>query len=119
MRVVAVVLLASCAASEAPSREQRILEVLSDDNFVAANRNPELVAFKLKKMQRGPFEWLRGTALLYWRDLMEPGDDRLETTFGDPESAAGAAANGMSFGRPPTIFGDFATAAQSKGVANP
>lgn len=79
--------LASCAASEAPSREQRIVESLSDDNFVAGRRDPALVALKLRKMQRGPYEWLRGTASLYWRDLMEPGVDRVESTFGSPESS--------------------------------
>ena len=31
---------------------------------------------KLRKMQRGPYEWLRGTAALYWRDLTEPGGAR-------------------------------------------
>lgn len=31
----------------------------------------------------------------------------------------GAAPTGMSFGRSPTIFGDFVTGAQSKGTANP
>lgn len=31
----------------------------------------------------------------------------------------GDAPTGMSFGRSPTIFGDFVTGAQSKGVANP
>jgi len=28
---------------------------------------------KLRMMQRGPYEWLRGTAALYWRDVTEPG----------------------------------------------
>lgn len=81
-----MLLLIACGA-EAPSREQRIVESLSDDNFVAGRRDPALVALKLKKMQRGPYEWLRGTASLYWRDLMEPGGERAVTTFGSPQSS--------------------------------
>lgn len=86
MRVSILLLAASCAA-EPPSRAQRIVESLSDDNLVAGRREPALVALKLRKMQRGPYEWLRGTASLYWRDLMEPGATRAETTFGDPASS--------------------------------
>lgn len=86
MRAAVLLLLASCVA-EPPTREQRIFEALADDNYVAANRDPALVAMKLAKMQRGPYEWLRGTASLYWRDLMEPGAGRAETTFGDPLSS--------------------------------
>ena len=86
VRAAALVVLASCAA-ESPSRTQRILESLSDDNLIAGRREPALVALKLRKMQRGPYEWLRGTASLYWRDLMEPGVERAETTFGDPASS--------------------------------
>lgn len=86
MRVSILLLVAGCAA-EPPSRDQRILESLADDNLVAGRREPALVAMKLRKMQRGPYEWLRGTASLYWRDLMEPGATRAVTTFGDPESS--------------------------------
>ena len=86
MRVSILLLVASCAA-EPPSRVQRIVESLADDNFVAGRREPALVAMKLRKMQRGPYEWLRGTASLYWRDLMEPGAARAATGFGDPESS--------------------------------
>lgn len=86
MRPLWWLVLASCAA-EPPSRAQRIVESLSDDNFVAGRRDPALVALKFHKMQRGPYEWLRGTASLYWRDLMEPGGDRPVTTFGSPDSS--------------------------------
>jgi len=171
------IVFAGCAG-EAPTRARRIVEALSDDNLVFDAREPELVAAKLRKMQRGPYEWLRGTASLCWRDLMEPGGDRPRTTFGDPLSSRvllvgdphpenlgtfhaadgtmfvdwndfdatgyvvnattspvelasdhalsdgvdwddGASPAGMSFGRSPTIFGDFVTGARSKGLANP
>lgn len=42
---------------------------------------------KLRKLQRGPYDWLRGTAALYWRDVSEPGGERLATRFGDPRSS--------------------------------
>lgn len=86
VRVASILIFAACGA-EPPSREQRIVETLADDNYVAANRDPALLALKFRKMQRGPYEWLRGTASLYWRDLMEPGAERAETTFGDPPSS--------------------------------
>jgi uncharacterized protein (DUF2252 family) len=86
VRVALLVVVASCGA-DAPSREQRIIETLADDNILQAEREPALVALKLRKMQRGPYEWLRGTASLYWRDLMEPGAARAITTFGDAPSS--------------------------------
>lgn len=86
-RHIALVVLVGCANPAASSREQRIISALSDDNWVAAVRDPELVRQKLRKMQRGPYEWFRGTAALFWRDLMEPGVRRATTTFGDAASS--------------------------------
>jgi len=84
---VVVLFVASCAAPDLAGREQRILTSLADDNYVWAARDPELTRLKLVKMQRGPYEWLRGTASLFWRDLMEPGADRSASSFGDPASS--------------------------------
>jgi hypothetical protein len=84
--VVVVSQLPACAAIEPATREQRVIDALADDNYVWALREPELVALKLRKMQRGPYEWLRGTAALYWQDLTEPGP-RAATAFGDPASS--------------------------------
>lgn len=85
-RRLVLIALVGCA-SEPPSREQRILDTLAIDNYVAGLREPALVAMKLRKMQRGPYEWLRGTAALYWRDLAEPGGARAQMAFGDPVSS--------------------------------
>lgn len=85
--VVPLILLAGCASPAGSDRDQRILASLADDNYLSAIRDPELVALKLKKMQRGPYEWLRGTASLFWRDLMEPGEARTGSRFGDPASS--------------------------------
>lgn len=85
--VVPLILVAGCASPAGSDREQRILASLADDNYLSAARDPALVDLKLKKMQRGPYEWLRGTASLFWRDLMEPGEARSGTSFGDPASS--------------------------------
>jgi len=87
-RAAVLTLLAACSSGpEATVRERRVLDALADDNYMWSLREPELVAMKLRKMQRGPYEWLRGTAPLFWRDLMEPGVARYETSFGDPLSS--------------------------------
>ncbi|MEO8703397.1 MAG: DUF2252 family protein [Kofleriaceae bacterium] len=86
MRSIMLLLVAGCA-QPVSEREGRILDTLAEDNYAWALRDPALVALKLRKMQRGPYEWLRGTAALYWRDVMEPGGDRGVTAFGDARSA--------------------------------
>jgi len=86
-RAVLLSLVLGCADPASEYREARVIDTLAEDNYISARREPELVAMKLKKMQRGPYEWMRGTAALYWRDLMEPGGDRLATEFGDPRSS--------------------------------
>lgn len=89
MRAVAAVLIATACASPSAldDREQRIVTALRDDNYLWAARDPALVAMKLAKMQRSPYDWLRGTASLFWRDELEPGGDRAATAFGDPRSS--------------------------------
>jgi len=88
VRSLALVLVAaSCASPGVGDREQRILTTLADDNYLWALRDPELTRLKLVKMQRGPYEWLRGTPVLFWRDLMEPGAPRPAPAFGDPASS--------------------------------
>ncbi len=88
MRLTAILLVATGCSGALPSdREQRVVGVLAEDNYAWSLRDPALVALKLKKLQRGPYEWLRGTASLYWRDLTEPGGGRTATAFGDPASS--------------------------------
>jgi uncharacterized protein (DUF2252 family) len=86
MRFAALLLFAACANAPEPSRDQRVIAILADDNYVWARREPELVAHKLAKMQRGVFPWLRGTAAVYWRDATDPGT-RAATAFGDEASS--------------------------------
>lgn len=86
-RAVVALLVAGCAGPMDPARDARILDTLAEDNYVWARREPALTRMKLRKMQRGPYEWLRGTAALYWRDVLEPGGARPATAFGDPRSS--------------------------------
>ena len=85
--VVASVLGACASEAAAPSREQRVITALAEDNYLAGLRDPELVALKLRKMQRGPYEWLRGTAAVYWHDVLDPGGERPTTDFLDVPSS--------------------------------
>lgn len=62
-----------------------MITALADDNYVWAQREPDLVAMKLALIRETPFQWLRGTARLYWRDLMEPGTQR--SGIGDDQSS--------------------------------
>jgi uncharacterized protein (DUF2252 family) len=80
-----VVVLAGCAGAADPARECVVVSSLADDNYEYALREPELVAMKLHLMQETPFSWLRGTARLYWNDLMAVGTDR--SGVGDPASS--------------------------------
>lgn len=86
VRFVLLLSLIGCADPRT-SREARIVDTLAEDNDTWALRDPELVALKLRKMQRGPYEWLRGTAALYWRDVTEPGAPRAATAFGSPAAS--------------------------------
>jgi uncharacterized protein (DUF2252 family) len=87
VRWVLISLIYACAAPVGGAREQTVITALAEDNYSLALRDPALVAMKLAKMQRGPFEWLRGTAPLFWRDLTAAGSERPATAFGDPASS--------------------------------
>ena len=88
MRCAPLVLIAAACSPPARSdRDQRVIAALAEDNYVWATRDPELVAMKLHKMQRGAFEWLRGTAGVYWRDVTDAGGERPATALGDPASS--------------------------------
>ena len=81
-------LLAACSDVDATTaRDGFVIDALARDNYVYALRDPALVAMKLTKMQEAPFVWLRGTAAVFWRDIMTPGIDRPAMTFGDPASS--------------------------------
>jgi uncharacterized protein (DUF2252 family) len=88
VRLIALLLIVpACGTPVADAREAFVIDTLAQDNYVYARREPATVAMKLAKMQRSPYEWLRGTASVFWRDLSTPGADRPATAFGDPASS--------------------------------
>ena len=75
-----------CGTGSSP-REDFIVNTLAVDNYVYAQRDPELVALKFRKMQRDPYIWLRGTAAVWWHDATDPGEARATTAFGSPAAS--------------------------------
>lgn len=80
-------LLAVGCGTSSSAREDFIVNTLAVDNYVYAQRDPDLVALKFKKMQRDPYLWLRGTAAVWWHDATDPGEARATTAFGSPAAA--------------------------------
>jgi uncharacterized protein (DUF2252 family) len=87
VKLTAVVLVAACGTPVASQRDAFVIDTLAEDNYAWALREPDTVAMKLKKMQREPFLWLRGTPAVYWRDLTSVGAVRPATAYGDPASS--------------------------------
>jgi uncharacterized protein (DUF2252 family) len=81
-----LIVFAACAAPKDP-RDAFVVNTIAEDNYEFSLRDPTLVAMKLTKMQRDPFDWLRGTAPVYWHDVTDPGAPRMPTAFGDPASS--------------------------------
>ena len=81
-----LVFLLGCG-SAASAREDFVINTLAEDNYLWAMRDPQLVAMKLAKMQRDPFIWMRGTPVVYWRDVTDAGEARTPTRFGDAASS--------------------------------
>lgn len=75
-------LLMGCASpSIEEARAQYVVNAIAEDNYEWSLREPALVRMKLTKMQRDPFDWLRGTPVVFWRDVNEPGN-RAPTKYG-------------------------------------
>ena len=89
MRVAALSLLAACTGpSGLDDRARHVVDVLAEDNYLWAVREPDAVAMKLAKMQRDPFDWLRGTAGdVLARRHERRAAARATTKFGDPASS--------------------------------
>jgi uncharacterized protein (DUF2252 family) len=78
-------LLGALACGE-DDRAAWLRSTLIDDNRAALERDPDLVAGKLAKMARGPFELLRGTARQFHRDLADGAVGR-PTAYGGTGAA--------------------------------
>ena len=85
-----LLLLAGCSgAGEAVDRAGWLQEQLLLDNQRWLFRDREQLVEKYDAMEAAPYDWMRGTAALFFADLARPGTDRLPTAFGaDPEATA-------------------------------
>jgi uncharacterized protein (DUF2252 family) len=82
-----MVTASACAEVRDDARHLWVVGRLADDNRIHALRDPALVAGKLRRMQGEPYDWFRGTAALYWRDLTEAGPWAWPTAYGDGASS--------------------------------
>ena len=78
-----VMLVIGCSRPDADHRAALVCTSLAVDNQAWLARDPATVSMKLTKMQRGWYEWLRGTAVLFWADATGPTPWNLPTDFGD------------------------------------
>lgn len=85
-----IVALAGCVLGESTPEALRsawLVDALVDANQVWLSRDPSLLAAKYEVMAEDPYDWVRGTADVFLRDLARPGADRAETTFGHEPGA--------------------------------
>jgi Ser/Thr protein kinase RdoA (MazF antagonist) len=75
-------ILSSCAADEGDHRTGWLHSTLAADNRMMFERFPQAAAEKLAKMAATPFDFLRGTAAQFARDVLEPGPHHVRTHFG-------------------------------------
>ncbi len=65
----------------------QLRDLLVADNQIWLVRDPELVEEKFDRMEEDPYDFLRGTAALYYQDLQQPDPERVPTAFlTDPRS---------------------------------
>ena len=83
--LVLMALLLGCSGQPVDSRRAWLVDALVDDNRVWLGRDPELLATKYARMAADPYDYMRGTAGVFLRDLARPGTDRVAMSFGtDP-----------------------------------
>lgn len=88
MRWLAVVpLVAACSAVDGDPRTGFLITTLTDDNQAWLARDRDALAGKYRKMATRGFDFFRGTAGQYWRDVTETGPVISATTVGDARSS--------------------------------
>jgi uncharacterized protein (DUF2252 family) len=68
----ALLLAAACAEPAEDARAAWLRDTLVTDNQAQLERSPELVAQKFALMASSPYRYMRGTAGVFWRDLLNP-----------------------------------------------
>ncbi len=77
-----LVALPACAAvSPEQARMAFLRDILARDNAIWMSRDTTLLAGKYRKMAGDPFDFVRGTAALYYADVAEPDPTRAQTAF--------------------------------------
>ena len=71
-----VVLCTSACSSNAPTRDAWLVEQLYQDNLVWLQRDPALLSGKYAKMAADPYDFMRGTSAIFFRDLARAGTSR-------------------------------------------
>lgn len=62
-------------------------EQIIQDNRDLFEREPALTRGKLRKMASSPYAYFRGTASLYWQDMLTPGEHRMPTQFANADTS--------------------------------
>jgi uncharacterized protein (DUF2252 family) len=83
-------MLAACGGgSWEEARSAWLVDALVDDNLVWLSREPGLLATKYDVMAADPYDFMRGTAGVFYRDLERAGSERGSTAFvRDPLAAS-------------------------------
>lgn len=91
-------LLPACSGATTPDRDAILLEWLQRDNAIWLNRDPRLLPGKYQRMANDidgdgvgddPYNFMRGTAGLFYEDLQRRSLDRVDLGYGrSPEAAS-------------------------------
>lgn len=79
---LAALLLAACGPVDADrARQGWLVEQLYRDNRVWLSRDPQLLAWKYQAMAAAPYDFVRGSAGVWFADQARSGADRVPTRF--------------------------------------
>lgn len=79
--------LLACTAQVEDSRAGFLRDALIDDNQIWLSRDAQRVVEKFDRMEEDPYDFMRGTAGIFYRDLAQPDPERSRTRFlQDPRS---------------------------------
>jgi uncharacterized protein (DUF2252 family) len=83
-------ILSACGSgSWEEARTAWLVDTLVDENLVWLSREPERLADKYEVMAADPYDFMRGTAGLFYRDLERAGSQRSDTVFvREPQAAS-------------------------------